>query len=183
MPAGEDNLGSGGALSVGADGQNTRYSGLLVHRLFTATSSLPRLLLGHKVHHSGTSTRSPIYLFRFRDNAESAGRQPRIAAPPAAAVFRRLIPRESRHEFTPVFGAGCGKVHPLVSSLSTRSDSSNIRRAAAWSMPAIFQKNHPERGPAILPIAIRQSAGGFCSPRSQREITMEEHFSFFPKAS
>ena len=50
-------------------------------------------------------------------------------------------------------------------------------------MPAIFQKNHPDRGPAILPIAIRQSAGGFCNPRSQREITIEEHFNPLPKSS
>src|SRR4030088_3348551 len=50
-------------------------------------------------------------------------------------------------------------------------------------MPAIFQKNHPERGPAILPIAIRQSAGGFCRPRSQREITIDEQFSPLPKSS
>src|ERR1700732_813494 len=50
-------------------------------------------------------------------------------------------------------------------------------------MPAIFQKNHPERGPAIFPIALRQSAGGFCSPRSQREITIDEQFSPLPKSS
>ena len=49
-------------------------------------------------------------------------------------------------------------------------------------MPAIFQKYQPPGGPAIFPIAIRQSAGGFCSPRSQREITIEEHFNFFPNS-
>src|ERR1700704_1671141 len=50
-------------------------------------------------------------------------------------------------------------------------------------MPAIFQKNHPERGPAIFPIVIRQSAGGFCNPRSQREITIDEHCRPLPKSS
>lgn len=50
-------------------------------------------------------------------------------------------------------------------------------------MPAIFQKYHPAGGPAIFPIAIKQSAGGFCSPRSQREITIDEHLRCFPKSS
>jgi hypothetical protein len=59
----------------------------------------------------------------------------------------------------------------------------NIRFASLGVMPAIFQKNHPSGAPAILPIPIRQSAGGFCSPRSHREITIDEQLSRLPKAS
>ena len=59
----------------------------------------------------------------------------------------------------------------------------NIRFASLGVMPANFQKNHPSGAPAILPIPIKQSAGGFCSPRSHREITIDEQLSRFPKAS
>jgi hypothetical protein len=55
--------------------------------------------------------------------------------------------------------------------------------ASLGETPANFQKYHPEGGPAILPIAIKQSAGGFCNPRSQREITIEEHLRCFPNSN
>ncbi len=58
----------------------------------------------------------------------------------------------------------------------------NIRFTSAGEMPAIFQKYHPAGGPASLPMVIRQSAGGFCRPRSQREITMDEHFKCLPNS-
>jgi hypothetical protein len=59
----------------------------------------------------------------------------------------------------------------------------NIRLASFGWMPAIFQKYHPAGGPASFPIIIRQSAGGFCSPRSHREITIDEQLRCFPKSS
>lgn len=62
-------------------------------------------------------------------------------------------------------------------------DSFNIRLASSGEIPASFQKYHPAGGPAIFPIEIRQSAGGFCSPRSHREITMDEHLRCFPKSN
>jgi hypothetical protein len=59
----------------------------------------------------------------------------------------------------------------------------SIRSASFGEMPASLQKYHPEAGPAIFPIPIKQSAGGFCSPRSQREITIDEQLSRFPKSN
>ena len=58
----------------------------------------------------------------------------------------------------------------------------DIRFTSAGEMPAIFQKYHPAGGPASFPMVIRQSAGGFCRPRSQREITIEEHFKCLPNS-
>jgi hypothetical protein len=55
-------------------------------------------------------------------------------------------------------------------------------RQSAALMPASFQKYHPSGGPAILPMAMKQDAGGLAKPRSQRATPMEEQFSFFPKA-
>ena len=52
---------------------------------------------------------------------------------------------------------------------------------ASWERS--FQKYHPAGGPAIFPIEIRQSAGGFCSPRSHREITIDEQWRCFPKSN
>ena len=59
----------------------------------------------------------------------------------------------------------------------------SMRFASSGEMPAIFQKYQPAAGPASFPMAIRQSAGGFCSPRSQREITIDEHFKCFPNSN
>jgi hypothetical protein len=61
-------------------------------------------------------------------------------------------------------------------------DCCNILAASTGPIPAIFQKDHPAGGPANFPMAIRQSAGGLCKPRSQRDTTMEEQFSRFAKS-
>ncbi len=50
-------------------------------------------------------------------------------------------------------------------------------------MPATFQKNHPTRGPANFPMAINERVGGFCNPRSQREIVIDEQRKRLPNSA
>jgi hypothetical protein len=57
-----------------------------------------------------------------------------------------------------------------------------MRRTSRTVTPAICQKYHPLRDPASLPNAMKQSAGGFCNPRSKREIAIDEQCSILPKS-
>lgn len=57
-----------------------------------------------------------------------------------------------------------------------------MRFTALGSMPAIRQNRNPSGGPAVFPMAMRQSGGGLISPRSQRESVMEEQWNFLANA-